>query len=105
MADTRRDELAPEPRFARRSFRPGVITVLVGVSLAAWALVVARMRGMDAGPGTDLGSLGWYLGIWVTMMAAMMLPSATPMVMFFSKISEESSRRPSLATALFVAGI
>ena len=59
---------------------------------------------MDAGPGTDLGSLGWYLGIWVTMMAAMMLPSATPMVLLFSKISEQSSRRPALATALFVTG-
>lgn len=30
---------------------------------------------MDAGPGTDLGGLGWYLGFWVTMTAAMMLPS------------------------------
>ena len=59
---------------------------------------------MDGGPGTDLGSLGWYLGIWVTMMAAMMLPSATPMVMLFSKVSRESSRRPSIATTLFVTG-
>jgi predicted metal-binding membrane protein len=90
--------------FARRSFRQGVVATLVGVSLVAWALVVARMQGMDDGPGTDLGSLGWYLGIWVTMMAAMMLPSATPMVLFVSKISEQSSRRPALATALFVMG-
>jgi predicted metal-binding membrane protein len=36
------------------------------------------MQGMDEGPGTHLGGLGWYLGIWVTMMAAMMLPSAVP---------------------------
>ena len=35
---------------------------------------------MDAGPGTDLGALSWYLGIWVTMTAAMMLPSAAPAV-------------------------
>ncbi len=103
MADTRKMSSHPSA-FARRSFRQGVITVLVGVSLAAWALVVGRMRGMDAGPGTDLGSLGWYLGIWVTMMAAMMLPSAMPMVLFFSKVSEQSSRRPGLATALFVIG-
>jgi hypothetical protein len=38
---------------------------------------------MDAGPGTDLGSAGWDLGIWVTMMAAMMLPSPAPMVLLF----------------------
>jgi predicted metal-binding membrane protein len=52
--------------------------VLVGGAVAAWAVTVDRMRGMDAGPGTDLGGLGWYLGIWVTMTAAMMLPSAAP---------------------------
>ena len=78
----------------RQAFRPGILAGFLGVTLAAWVIVVARMRGMDAGPGTDLGSLGWYLGIWVTMMAAMMLPSAAPMVLLFSKISEQSSRRP-----------
>ncbi len=52
--------------------------VLLAGAVAAWAVSVVRMRGMDAGPGTDLGGLGWYLGIWVTMTAAMMLPSAAP---------------------------
>ena len=52
--------------------------VLVAGAVAAWAVTVDRMRGMEAGPGTDLGGLGWYLGIWVTMTAAMMLPSAAP---------------------------
>ena len=76
-----------EATIAERALRPGVVTTLVGVTLAAWLLVIVRMRGMDAGPGTDLGSAGWYLGIWVTMMAAMMLPSATPMVLLFSKVA------------------
>ena len=52
--------------------------LLLGAAVVAWAVTVERMRGMDAGPGTDLGGLGWFLGIWVTMMAAMMLPSAAP---------------------------
>jgi predicted metal-binding membrane protein len=52
--------------------------LLLGAAAAAWAVTVERMRGMDEGPGTHLGGLGWYLGIWVTMMAAMMLPSALP---------------------------
>ena len=95
---------ASEATITARALRPGILAGFLGVTLAAWVIVVARMRGMDAGPGTDLGSLGWYLGIWVTMMAAMMLPSAAPMVLFFSKISEQSSRRPALATALFVTG-
>jgi predicted metal-binding membrane protein len=58
-----------------------------------WIVIVQRMRGMDAGPGTDLGGLGWYLGVWVTMMAAMMLPSVTPMVLLFDKVSAEGARR------------
>jgi len=87
-----------------RALRPRVAATFVGVTLAAWVLVVARMRGMDAGPGTDLGSLGWYLGIWVTMMAAMMLPSATPMVLLFSKLAEGKGRPAGLPTALFVTG-
>ncbi len=87
-----------------RALRPGVVMALVGGTLAAWVLVLPRMRGMDAGPGTDLGSAGWYLGIWVTMMAAMMLPSATPMVLLFSRLASGSTRRPGLATVLFVAG-
>jgi predicted metal-binding membrane protein len=65
------------------------------------------MRGMDAGPGTDLGGLGWFIGVWVTMMAAMMLPSAAPMV---SVVRDASARRPgrgprpAIVTAVFVAG-
>ena len=64
-----------EATIAERALRPRILAEFLGATLAAWVLVVARMRGMDAGPGTDLGSAGWYLGIWVTMMSAMMLPS------------------------------
>src|SRR5256714_495098 len=72
--------------------------VLVGGAVAAWAVTVDRMRGMDAGPGTDLGGLGWYLGIWVTMTAAMMLPSAAPAA---RRVPRLRSRVPTL---LFAAG-
>jgi predicted metal-binding membrane protein len=54
--------------------------LLFGAAVAGWAVTFERMRGTDAGPGTDLGGLGWYLGIWVTMSVAMMLPSAAPAV-------------------------
>jgi predicted metal-binding membrane protein len=72
--------------------------LLLAAALAAWIVTVQRMRGMDAGPGTDLGGLGWFLGIWVTTMAAMMLPSAAPMVLAHAHFSR--SRR----TVPFVAG-
>ena len=59
---------------------------LLTAALVAWIVSVDRMRGMDGGPGTDLGTLGWFIGIWVTMMAAMMLPSAAPTVLAVSSI-------------------
>ena len=57
---------------------------------------------MDAGPGTDLGGLGWFLGIWVTMMAAMMLPSVAPMVLAYARVGR--ARPSSAPTAVFVGG-
>jgi predicted metal-binding membrane protein len=71
--------------------------LLVAGAIAAWAVTVDRMRGMDAGPGTDLGGLGWYVGIWVTMMAAMMLPSAAPAARHVARLAR-------LPTVLFTAG-
>jgi hypothetical protein len=42
--------------------------MLLGLALLAWLLSIGRMAGMDAGPGTDPGALGFYLTIWVVMM-------------------------------------
>jgi predicted metal-binding membrane protein len=88
------------------SRRLPVAPLLVAAALVAWLVTIDRMRGMDAGPGTDLGGLGWYVGIWVTMMAAMMLPSVTPMVLFFSRISRDRADRGSafVPAWVFVAG-
>ena len=84
----------------------GVAAVLLGATLVSWIVAIGRMRGMDMGPGTDLGAVGWYLGLWVTMMAAMMLPSVAPMVLVFSRIGRERARRGRAYTPTwtFVAG-
>jgi predicted metal-binding membrane protein len=77
-----------------RSLHPiGIAALLLAAALVAWIVTVDRMQGMDAGPGTDLGGLGWYVGVWVTMMAAMMLPSVAPMVLIFTRISRERHRQ------------
>jgi predicted metal-binding membrane protein len=96
-----RDGQAP---FLRRHALATSAAVLAA-ALVTWVVTVQRMRGMDAGPGTDLGSLGWYVGVWVTMMAAMMLPSALPMVLLFHRMSHERTRRWNRlgSTWLFVA--
>src|SRR5438034_3741499 len=72
--------------------------VLVAGAISAWAITVYRMRGMDEGPGTDLGGLGWYLGVWVTMTAAMMLPTAAPAA------RDVARRAAHVPTLLFAAG-
>jgi predicted metal-binding membrane protein len=74
----------------------GLLALLVA---AAWIVTADRMRGMDMGPNTDPGSLGFFTGMWVLMMAAMMFPSAAPMVAVYGRVS----RTPGNA-AIFVAG-
>jgi predicted metal-binding membrane protein len=76
-----------------------VVVALLAAALGAWIITVQRMAGMDAGPGTDLGGLGWFIGVWATMMAAMMLPSVAPVVV----LAHRTAPRPP-ATAAFVAG-
>jgi predicted metal-binding membrane protein len=72
--------------------------LLFGAAAVAWVVTAERMRGMDEGPGTNLGGLGWYLGIWVTMTAAMMLPSVAPA----ARRAAQIARR--VPTVLFTAG-
>jgi predicted metal-binding membrane protein len=80
-------------RTLRRADPVGVVALLLGAALVTWIVTIERMRGMDMGPGTDLGSVGWYVGVWVTMMAAMMFPAAAPMVLIFHRVSRERARR------------
>jgi predicted metal-binding membrane protein len=59
------------------------------------------MRDMDDGPWTELGTLAWFLGIWVVMMAAMMFPSVAPTVALYSKLKHT---RALGAPLLFASG-
>jgi predicted metal-binding membrane protein len=94
----------PLPELART----GLIALLLVLAVVAWAVTDDRMSGMDAGPGTDPGSLGWFLGVWVVMMAAMMFPSIAPMVMMYARIQrgrrEQGKVAPAGGTSVFVAG-
>jgi predicted metal-binding membrane protein len=78
-------------------------TAVLGVAFAAWLVTVQRMDGMNGGPGTDLGALGWYVGVWVTMMAAMMLPSVAPIAMAFARINATRENTAG-GTWIFLAG-
>jgi predicted metal-binding membrane protein len=96
-------------RRAQRLFRRSPVLVPVAVAaatLVTWAVTVDRMHGMDAGPGTSLGGLGWFVGVWATMMAAMMLPSLTPTTLVFARVSAERQRRGGIfvPTWVFIGG-
>jgi predicted metal-binding membrane protein len=86
----------------------GLIGLLVALAALAWVITDARMAGMDAGPGTDPGTLGFFIGVWVVMMAAMMFPSIAPMVVMHVRIQQGRRERGQGvaigATALFVGG-
>ena len=56
----------------------GTSAVLMLGAAAAWIGAVRQMDGMDMGVATELGSFTFFVGAWMAMMAAMMLPGAIP---------------------------
>src|SRR5690242_4538216 len=80
------------------------VLLLAVPAAAAWVVTVDRMQGMDAGPGTNLGALGWFAGIWVVMMSGMMLPSLTPMAIAYARGAGGGRLRAVAGTVLFAAG-
>jgi predicted metal-binding membrane protein len=89
------------PAFAAARARLGLVALLFALAAVAWWSTVDRMRGMDNGPGTDLGAFGWFLGIWVVMMAAMMFPSVWPTVALYARMTRD---RLPLAPLVFTSG-
>ena len=94
-----RVQLGEAARAARQQYL--VILLLLGLTAVAWWSTVDRMAGMNAGPGTDLGAFGWFVGVWVVMMAAMMLPSLAPTVALYARMTR---RRGLSRPLLFAAG-
>jgi predicted metal-binding membrane protein len=86
----------------------GLIGALLVLAAVGWAVTDERMSGMDAGPATDPGTLGFWLTAWAVMMAAMMFPSIAPMVVMFAAMQrghrKRGNRVPVGATPLFVGG-
>jgi predicted metal-binding membrane protein len=100
LADSRSDRRELTQAFTASRARVGLVLVLLALAALAWWSTADRMAGMDAGPGTDLGTLGWFLGVWLVMMAAMMFPSLAPTVALYTTMT----RRRGLDRALlFVA--
>jgi predicted metal-binding membrane protein len=76
----------------------GIAATLAATLAAAavsWLIAVREMAGMDMGVATELGSFPFFIGLWVAMMAAMMLPGAVPALMRCARAG------PAIAAPLF----
>lgn len=89
------------PAFAAVRARLGLVVLLFALAGLGWWWTAGQMRGMDNGPWTALGTAGWFLGIWVVMMAAMMFPAVAPTVALYSRMTR--TRSP-LSPLLFATG-
>ena len=56
------------------------LAAALGLAAACWAAAAWLMAGMDMGVATRPGSFGLFAAVWLTMMAAMMLPGAAPAI-------------------------
>jgi predicted metal-binding membrane protein len=79
----------------------GLVVALFALAGVGWWWTVEQMRGMDNGPWTGLGTFGWFLSVWVLMMAAMMFPSVAPTIALYSRMTRQKSP---LSPLLFVGG-
>ena len=64
----------------RAAAPPIVLAATLGLAAASWVVAIRQMNGMDMGVATRLGSFAFFAAVWVSMMAAMMLPGAAPAV-------------------------
>ena len=94
-------ERGPGPALAAVRSRVALVGLLLALAALGWWWTVGQMRGMDEGSWTALGTFGWFVGVWIVMMAAMMLPSVAPTVALYSRMARE---RSPLSPLLFTVG-
>lgn len=83
LPDQYRTDPPPTPAMtsARTATTAAALAATLGLAAASWVVTVRQMNGMDMGAATELGSFAFFVGLWVSMMAVMMLPGATPAVL------------------------
>jgi len=114
VAGASSDRDSPRAAFALLSWRVNlaVVVALFALSALAWRSTIqdaVSMRGMVMG----FGQIGWlaqgdmsagiFLAMWVTMMAAMMLPAIAPMVLAHLGVMRRRGRGI-VPTLVFIAG-
>ncbi|MGZ6389027.1 MAG: DUF2182 domain-containing protein [Ktedonobacterales bacterium] len=100
--------MASQRSFPLARERALILTMLLGLSAAAWGLMVWQSVTMGASAmGLTMGMGGvLFLAIWVAMMVAMMFPSAASMILMFATVSAGKRQRAQafVPTWVFVSG-
>jgi predicted metal-binding membrane protein len=78
---------APAPALARRE-----TALLLIAAAGAWAATVAIARGMAGMTGTMGLGLALFVPMWTLMMAAMMLPSVTPLAVLYARTNPRAAQ-------------
>jgi predicted metal-binding membrane protein len=81
----------------RTAGQAAALTATLMLAAASWVVALHRMSGMDMGVATELGSFPFFVTVWLSMMAAMMLPGAAPAV-----LGRARTTKPALAVPRFV---
>jgi predicted metal-binding membrane protein len=69
---------------------------VAALAAVAWAVTAVLAQKMGNGPGTTGLALLPFLGLWVMMMAAMMLPSVAPVAVLWTRLISGVSWVPQL---------
>lgn len=131
MRHTSLPKLGPIPWFPWRRLaghlgrvRLGLLAALVVLTAAAWWLTIHHavsmsmpmgiavrggmtadgMAGMTATSGWSFAGAVVFVAVWTVMMAAMMLPAATPMVLIFASAQARRQEQVAVPTWIFIAG-
>jgi predicted metal-binding membrane protein len=72
---------SPARKSAGTDATAAALTATLGLAAASWVGAIRQMNGMDMGVATPLGSFAFFVAVWVSLMAAMMLPGAIPAVL------------------------
>ena len=65
--------------------------LLFAVAAVGWWWTVDQMQRHGRGTLDRPGRFGWFIGVWVVMMAAMMFPSVAPTVALYARMSRQHS--------------
>jgi len=95
----------PMQNLRPRQLSAGWLALIV-VAAVAWAITITEARSMGNGPGTMGLALLPFLGLWVLMMAAMMLPSVAPVAVLWTRLISGVSAGLGRVTrmSMFVSG-